>query len=295
MPASKPANATDFRGAEELRLSAASFRELSALITRTLGIKMPDSKLPMLRSRLQRRLRALGFATLEAYVAFLLESPEGEGERQAFVDAVTTNKTDFFREARHFDYLSATGLPALDPGGGQPWQLRAWCAGCSSGEEPYTLAMVLRQFGEVRGSFDFGILATDISASMLARGREAIYPHERVEPVPTELRRRYLLRSRAGGKDLVRIVPALRARVQFHPLNFMDADYPVRDQFELIFFRNVAIYFDRPTQQRVVERLCRHLKPGGYLFVGHSESLLGLGLPLRMVASAVYQKPACIL
>jgi chemotaxis protein methyltransferase CheR len=275
-----------------LALSAESLERFCSFITHELGIKMTPAKLPMLQSRLQRRLRDLGIPTLEAYQHFLFNSPDGEAERVHFIDAVTTNKTDFFREPQHFDYLTRTALPALDadPAGARPWPFRLWCAGCSSGEEPYTLAMVLSEFATQRPGFEFALLATDISQRVLEHAANAVYATERIDPVAPALRTKYLLRSRDPTRAVVRIAPELRRRVTFHRLNFMDSDYHVRDRFEVIFFRNVMIYFDKPTQESVIRKLCQHLVPGGYLFVGHSESLAGLAVPLRCVATAVYQK-----
>ncbi|MBL9204136.1 MAG: methyltransferase domain-containing protein [Opitutaceae bacterium] len=275
---------------EILRLSPRSFREFADFITGKLGIKMSENKIPMLQSRLQRRLRELGLPSIEAYKTYLFDSPQAETELAHFISAVTTNKTDFFREPHHFSYLTRTALPALDGDPGRPWRFKLWCAGCSSGEEPYTLSMVLSDYALQRPGFDYVMLATDISSRVLAIAREAVYDAERVEPLSPEQRKKYLLRSRRPNCDQVRVVPALRAKVQFHPLNFMDETYPVADTFDVIFFRNVMIYFDKPTQQAVVNRLCRNLRPGGYLFVGHSESLIGLDVPVRMVASAVYRK-----
>lgn len=275
---------------DTLRLSPASFRRFADFINQELGIKMSEEKIPMLQARLQRRIRVLGLRSIDAYQEFLFGSPQGEAELGDFIDAVTTNKTDFFREPGHFDHLTKTALPSLDPGSGSFWHAKLWCAGCSSGEEPYTLSMVLSEFGAVRGQFDFSLLATDVSTRVLAAAREAIYPEDRIDPVPEALRRKYLLRSRAPGETLVRIAPELRSRVHFHRLNFMDSDYRIGDVFDAIFFRNVMIYFAKPTQEAVINRLCRHLRPGGYLYIGHSESLLGLEVPLSMVGSAIYRK-----
>jgi chemotaxis protein methyltransferase CheR len=276
----------------QLALSSESLNRFCAFITRELGIKMSPAKLPMLQSRLQRRLRELGIATLEAYQHYLFNSAGGEAERVHFIDAVTTNKTDFFREPQHFEFLTRTALPGLDADANamQPWSFRLWCAGCSSGEEPYTLSMVLSEFARERPGFDFSILATDISQRVLEHAARGIYPAERIEPVAMPLRAKYLLRSKDRTRDEVRIVPELRRRIAFHRLNFMDADYGVREQFEVIFFRNVMIYFDKPTQEAVINKLCRNLVPGGYLFVGHSESLAGLDIPVRCVTTAVYRK-----
>lgn len=269
-------------------LTPERFQRFAEFITRELGIKMSEQKIPMLQSRLHRRLRALGMGTVEEYQKYLFDSGEAEAELADFIDAVTTNKTDFLREPQHFDYLVRTVLPPPSPEVRSSF--RVWCAGCSTGEEPYTIAMYLSEYAAQCGSFDFSILATDISTQVLRAAREAVYDEKRIEPVPLEWRRKYLLRSRDPAKPLVRIVPALRERVRFARLNFMDADYGVREMFDAVFFRNVMIYFSRPTQEAVVRKLARQLQPGGHLFTGHSESLLGLDVPVRMVASAVYRK-----
>lgn len=274
-----------------LELSAPHFRRFAEFITRELGIRMGEGKIPMLKSRLMRRLRALGLHTLEEYQDVLFDPVAGAAELADFIDAVTTNKTDFFREPHHFDYLTSTALPALDPGAEAPFRCQVWCAGCSSGEETYTLAMVLGEFAVTRPGFDFRILGTDISTRVLRHAQGAIYAEERITPVAPMLRKKYLLRSRDPQRRIVRIAPVLRARARFQRLNFMAEDYAVRETFDAIFFRNVMIYFDKATQQTVIEKLCRNLRPGGFLFVGHSESLVGLDLPLKLVASAVYRRP----
>ncbi len=300
---------------EILAVSPAMFRRVADFITREIGIKMTSAKLPLLQSRLQRRVRDLGCGTLEDYLELVVTDRAGEGERQQFVDAVTTNKTDFLREPQHFDFLTQKALPSLDPGGtavrsrglggagiaSEPvrgsapavvptWRVNLWSAGCSTGQEIYTLAMVLSEFGAQRGAFDFSLLGTDISSRVLQQAQTAIYDEELVEPVPIAWRQKYLLRSRHPGRAEVRIVPELRRRARFQPLNFMDASYPVGEIFDVIFFRNVMIYFDKPTQQAVVARMCERLRPGGYLFIGHSESLAGLKLPLQTLGPAIYRR-----
>lgn len=275
----------------DAELTPQSFRRFADFITSELGIKMSEHKIPMLQGRLHRRLRALGLGSLEAYQKLLFDSADSGHELANFIDAVTTNKTDFMREPSHFDYLVDKALPALDPDPAQTRQVKLWCAGCSTGEEPYTLAMFLSEYVEQRRNAEFSLFATDISTKVLHYARDAVYDERRIEPVPEAWQKKYLLRSRDPAKQTVRIVPALRERVRFARLNFMDSDYGVREVFDAVFFRNVMIYFDRPTQEAVVGRLCRNLRPGGYLFTGHSESLMGLDVPLRMVASAVYRKP----
>ena len=272
-------------------LSRADFERFAGLITQRLGIRMVEAKRTMLQGRLARRIRQLRLSGFEEYRHYLFHSPQGEEEFVHFADAVTTNKTDFFREPQHFDYLVKEALPALDGSlHSRLWVAKVWSAGCSSGEEAWTLAMVLSEYGKARPGFEFSILATDVSTRVLARAREATYPREAAEALPPALRQRYFLSSRDASLKLVRVAPELRAKVTFEHLNFMDRAYGVKTVFEAIFFRNVMIYFDKPTQEAVVNRLCQHLRPGGYLFVGHSESLAGLAVPLRPAAVAVYRK-----
>lgn len=269
-------------------LSKHSFDRFSEFITGELGIKMPPEKLPMLQSRLQRRLRMLKFDTLDQYQDYLFDLPGTADEWTEFINLVTTNKTDFFREPVHFDILARSALPALAARAPQQWHLKLWCAGCSSGEEPYTLAMVLEDYLAQHPGFDFSILATDISTRVLDHARNAIYDEARVEPVPVEMRRQYLMRSLDRRDPRVRIVPELREKVRFGRLNFMSKDYGLHDMYDVIFFRNVMIYFSKTTQLEVLQRMCQKLKRGGYLFVGHSESLVGLDLPLKTIASSAF-------
>ncbi|MBZ0156487.1 MAG: protein-glutamate O-methyltransferase [Alphaproteobacteria bacterium] len=275
-------------------ISDKEFHRLSEFIHTECGIKMPSVKKVMLEARLQKRLRALGMSTFSEYCDFLF-SPRGiDIELVHMIDVVTTNKTDFFREPAHFTYLTGTVLPALIRlhGAGVRKPLSVWSAGCSTGEEPYTLSMVLSEFArrEVSG-FSFFILATDISTRVLEAAQRGIYSEDRIQPIPQELRKRYLLRSRDRSRDLVRIVPELRERVLFRRLNFMEGDFGMRELVDIVFCRNVLIYFDKETQEAVLNRFCRHLVPGGYLFLGHSETLNGLDVPLVQTSPTIYRKP----
>jgi chemotaxis protein methyltransferase CheR len=281
----------DDQDRDPLHLSAESFSLFAQFITRELGIKMSPEKVTMLKGRLMRRLRVLQIDSLEEYQDYLFASPHAEQERIHFIDAVTTNKTDFFREPQHFDYLRNTVLPAFRSEHGVSRRFTIWCAGCSSGEEPYTQAMVLGSYARQQAGFDYMILATDISTRMLDQAKAAIYPEEIIEPIPAEMRRAFLMRSRDPQERKIRISAELRGKISFHRLNFMDSDYGVRNMFDVIFFRNVMIYFDKATQEAVVNKLCRNLRPGGYLFVGHSESLTGLNIPVVSLSSSIFRKP----
>ena len=268
------------------------FSRLSEFIYSECGIKMPPTKKVMLESRLKKRLRMLGIKSFRDYCDYLL-SPAGiENELIHMIDVVTTNKTDFFREPAHFDYLVRHALPELLETGetGTRRPVMVWSAGCSTGEEPYTLGMVLNEFSESVYGCRYMILATDISTKVLDVAKSGIYTEDRIGPVPPALKKKYLLRSKDRKKGLVRIIPELRERVKFRRLNFMDGDFGMREPVDVIFCRNVIIYFDRKTQESLIKRFCKHLRPGGYLFMGHSETLNSMDLPLFQVAPTVYRK-----
>ena len=266
------------------------FARFGEFIQGQCGIKMPLAKKTMLQGRLQKRLRFLGLDSFSVYADYVFSAQGREEELYQMIDAVTTNKTDFFRESKHFDYLRDVVLPSMKSEmKNNSWkQLKGWSAGCSTGEEPYTLAMVLSKFAENNPSFHFSILATDISTKVLERAKTAIYGEEKIEPIPMEFRKKYLLRSTT--KPIMRIVPELRSSMQFMRLNFMDTDYRLRDMMDIVFCRNVIIYFDRQTQENILGRICRYLVPGGYLFMGHSETLNSMNLPLKQISSSIYRK-----
>jgi chemotaxis protein methyltransferase CheR len=275
---------------EPVELTAASFARFANFITAELGIKMPQTKFEMVRGRLSRRVRELKMASLEQYADYFFAYANGD-EREHLINAITTNKTDFFREKEHFDFLCKVVLPAV----GHDRLLtnerfKVWSAGSSSGEEAYTLAMLLAEHSSRQVGFDFAILGTDVSTKVLTVASRGIYQEAQVAPVPPEFRQRYLLRSQSRLKNVVRIVPELRKKVAFHQLNFMDDDYRIKDIFDAVFFRNVMIYYDRATQEAVINKICRNLTPGGYLFVGHSESIAGLDVPVKCVKTSVYRK-----
>jgi chemotaxis protein methyltransferase CheR len=270
----------------------ATFSRLASFIHTELGIKMTDAKRPMLQGRLQKRLRHLGLGSYEEYVKYVF-SPEGmEVELYHLINAVTTNKTDFFREPRHYEVLVRQVLPHLveQHFAGLKRKLKVWSAACSTGEEPYTLAMVLSEFEQRCPGFQFSVLATDISTRVLETAMAGIYDEEKIEPVPALLRKKYLLRGKDGRQGLVRIVPTLRSLVRFQRLNLMEEQYGIQEAMDVIFCRNVIIYFDRPTQEKVLNTMVRYLRPGGYLFMGHSETLNGFKIPLEPVALTVYRK-----
>jgi len=272
-------------------LSHADFERLRNLVYEESGINLNHEKKTMMEIRLKRRIQSLKLAGFGEYCEHVF-SPEGRrGELVPLIDALTTNKTDFFRESGHFDYLTAKALPELAARLGTARKSLIWSAGCSTGEEPYTLAMVLTEYAQRAAGFRFSVLATDICTEVLAKAALGIFKAEAAAPVPPALRRKYFMRSRDPAAEKVRMVPELRALVEFRRLNFMDADFGLPEPPEVIFCRNVIIYFDRVTQVRLLNKLAQHLAPGGYFFAGHSESLQGMDLPLQLVAPSVYRKP----
>ena len=273
-------------------MNEVQFRRLGEFIYQVCGIRLNDSKKVMLESRLSKRLKILGMNTYKDYCEYLF-SPKGSNEELVhMIDMVTTNKTDFFREPAHFDFLRRNALPELirTHRVGTGSKLKVWSAGCSTGEEPYTLSMVLSDYAEIHRGFEYLILATDISSRVLEVAKAGIYREEQVVPVPPVFRERYLLRGKARQMGKVRIVPELRERIRFRRLNFMEGDFGMREPLDIVFCRNVIIYFDRPTQERLINRINSHMIPGGYLFMGHSETLNGMKVPLVSVAPTVYRK-----
>jgi chemotaxis protein methyltransferase CheR len=252
------------------------FQELANVVETQIGIKLPASKQIMVEGRLRKRVRALGLANLDDYAGFVFDRGGLKNEFIHIVDCVTTNKTDFFRERDHFTILSNDLLPQLlsDWPRGAPRRLKCWSAAASSGAEAYSLAMMLAQWAEDH-QFQYSVLGTDICTTVLDQARRAIYPSDMLAPVPADMRRRFVMQAKDPARQEMRIVPELRKRVKFERLNLMERDYPVDRGMDVIFCRNILIYFAKETQEGVVRKLSHHLKPGGYLFLGHSESMAG--------------------
>ncbi len=271
-------------------ISAHDYSRLRKLVYEEAGIALGSERKTMLEVRIKRRLKQLAIASYGDYCDYLFSQHGMKEELVHLIDVVTTNKTDFFREPRHFDFLIEKALPALAASMASRRPVVVWSAGCSTGEEPYTLAMVLSEYGLGHAGFSFRILATDVSTAVLEKAQMGIYSSEAIRPIPAALKVKYFMRSRDRSSDRVRVVPELRRLVQFRRVNFMDPDYKLTEKADAIFCRNVIIYFDRPTQQRILKKLISHLEPGGYLFVGHAETLHELELPLTPVAPALYRK-----
>ena len=270
-------------------LSNADMSRLCELIYAESGIKLTPDKRIMLEMRLKRRLQELEIDSYGEYCDFLFTGHHQDQEIVHLIDVVTTNKTDFFREGGHFEVLAKTVLPEYRTSSAAGREFRVWSAGCSTGEEPYTLAMVLQQFSESNQGFRFKVLATDISNTVLAKAEKGVFTSEVVRPVPADLRRKYFMRSRDPNSHLVRVIPELRTAIEFRRLNLME-EFGLTELMDAIFCRNVIIYFDRPTQERLLNRMSRQLVPGGYMFMGHSEALHNMDIPLTAVAPALYRK-----
>lgn len=266
-------------------LHPSDFKQISQIVYRHSGIRLTSGKEELVRSRLIKRLRVLGLNSFGSYLRFIKEDRTAQ-ELHTMIDALTTNKTSFFRENQHFEYMRARILPEIKRRGSK---LRLWSAGCSSGEEPYSIAMLLLQEWPQFNQVDAPILATDISERILAKARAGEYEKESLKDVPPAclLKHFNLVRSHSGR--IYSVHENIKRMVRFAPLNLMDA-WPMKGPFDVIFCRNVMIYFDCPTQGRLVQRFYDLLVPGGYLLVGHSESLVANSCGFKYVQPATYVK-----
>ena len=265
------------------------FKLLAELARERTGIVLNDSKRDMVYARLARRLRSLDLSTFADYRT-LIRSDDGAAELANMINAITTNLTKFFREAHHFEHLKAQVFEPAVAGSeiGNGRKLRLWSAGCSSGEEAYSIAMTMAQTIAYFERWDARILATDLDTNMLNEGASAVYSAERLENVPEDLRRRFISPVRDGGED-GQIGEALRRLVTFKHLNLL-GPWPLRQPYDAIFCRNVVIYFDGETKIRLVRRLVQQLKIGGFLYLGHSESLMAPSDAIRLVGRTTYER-----
>lgn len=271
------------------KISDKEFKILSEFIYTNYGIKMPPAKRILLQSRLHKRLRTLNMKSFAEYIDFVF-SPEGKRtEITEMMNVVSTNKTDFFREPIHFDYLKNTILPTFTEGRFSR-NMKIWSAGCSSGEEVYTICMTMEDYRRTTKDISYRILGTDISTDVLNKAKEGVYNISRIVDIPMETRKKYFLMSKDKSSTLVKVIPEFKSKVSFSRLNFMEKYYNVDGNFDLIFCRNVLIYFDRTAQEKVINRLCHKLNKGGFLFLGHSESVIGLDVPLKQLRPTIFQK-----
>lgn len=270
-------------------LNDSDYLKLSSFIRKNFGINLTEAKRTLLESRLQKRLRLSGIKSFKEYIKNVCEGHH-HAELINMVNVVTTNKTDFFREKSHYDYLLSRILPE-HAATNTKTELNIWSAASSTGEEAYTTAIVLEEFNRLTNNYlKYSVDASDISTEVLGKGIQAVYTENDITIIPNEMKQRYFLRSKEAGNDKVRVVKKLREKVKFFRFNLMSNAYPSREKYDIIFCRNVLIYFDRATQEQVILKLCESLKTGGYLFLGHSESIIGLNVPLKQVIHTGYKK-----
>ena len=275
---------------ERSSLTHALLSGFQKLIYQESGIWLGDHKQALLTGRLARRLRLLGLANMREYLE-LVTQPDQQQERAVMIDCITTNETHFFREPRHFAFLAESVFPHLRAQATsreRTQQIRVWSAGCSSGEEPYSLAMTLLKHFPVTEGWDLEVLATDICTRVLDKARAGIYPIEKAKEIPGELLRAYMLKGRGEQKTVMKVSPELHRIVRFARINLHADNYPIEGSFDLIFCRNVLIYFDQASKEKVIAGLVQHLSPAGLLFVGHSEHLGGISPNLKSVAPTVH-------
>ncbi len=267
-------------------LTDQEFQQFQTLIYDHVGIKLDAPKKSLLTSRLGKRLRELELSSYQAYFD-RVSSKGGEEELIRLVDLVSTNKTDFFREPVHFDFLCEQVLPQLE----STRTIRIWSSASSSGEEPYTIAMTLFDALPDLTSWDVKVLASDISTRVLAKAASGIYEEERVSQLPKDIIRRHFLRGKGEQAGKLKVRKQLSEMIAFRRINLMAPAFPIRTPLDVIFCRNVMIYFDRPTQATLMGKFYRYLRPGGYLFIGHSESLQWIEHQFDYVKPTIYQKP----
>lgn len=276
---------------QELTLTDKDFRLISQLVYDHCGINLHEGKKELIRARLAKKLRAGKFTSFPEYMEHVQEDKSGR-EFSDFIDMLSTNLTSFFRENQHFEYVKNVLLPKLiekkQKSGNN--RVRVWSAGCSSGEEPYSIAITLLENLPASGRWDARILATDISTRILEKAKAGVYAAERVQPVPLQEKRKYLVSKKQDRQTIFEVRQSLREMITFRYLNLMD-DWPIKGPLDFIFCRNVMIYFDKPTQASLVNRYWDLLGSGGVLFTGHSESLTGIEHKFKYIQPTIYMKP----
>lgn len=276
----------------EYRINDTEFELLRSLIKNLTGINLSNQKKMLVVSRLSKRLRTLGLASFTAYYKYVTEDINGRGEIDHLINRMTTNKTDFYRESHHFDFLQRIALPEVYEEGGKHGNLkvRVWSAGCSSGEEPYTIAITLQEFFKLKPGWDVKILATDLDTEMLDKCRAGIYEDHIVSPIPIEYLRAYFKKGVGENEGLFMVKDVLKDLAVFRRHNMVYDSLPAKSPFDIIFCRNVIIYFDEETKMRVINQFYNALKEGGYLFLGHSESPVGSEDKFKLLGNSLYRK-----
>lgn len=277
-----PAGASTVTIDREFLMTDKDFQFISELAYSYTGIVLGDHKQDMVYGRLARRMRELNLSNFSDYCAIIKNDKDPEISR--FINAITTNLTSFFRESHHFDYLANTLLPSLHAS--KASSIRAWSAGCSSGEEPYSISLTLNEYVPIK-NWDIKILATDLDSNVLQKASQGIYDIERIESLSKAVKKKWFLHDR-NHPDIVKVASALQSLVRFKRLNLLES-WPMKGKFDFIFCRNVMIYFDEPTQEKLLNRYADHLKPGGHLFIGHSENMHSVGKRFDSLGNTIYR------
>ncbi|KKO18699.1 MAG: protein-glutamate O-methyltransferase [Candidatus Brocadia sp.] len=276
----------------DIDINDKEFGLFQRLIYNKSGINLTPAKKELLKSRLIKRLRERSLTSFKEYYQYVTEEDTTGEELVSMLDCISTNLTEFFRESAHFDFLSENVLPVLleNKRKNREKKIRIWCAGCSTGEEPYSISMILSERIEQLSKWDIKILATDLSTRVLKKATQGIYAKERLRDIPLQMLNTYFKKESHNLKDCYQINDFLKGLIAFRRLNLTDEIFPFKGQFDFIFCRNVMIYFDKQTQSELVSKFYKHLAPEGYLFIGHSESLAGTETRFRYVRPTVYQK-----
>lgn len=271
------------------QLSGEQFARFRELVYQQAGIALRPEKQQLVCSRLARRLRALDLASFDDYYALIAREGSHGSELEQLLNAITTNKTSFFREAHHFDELkNRVVAPKLSARTSSPVHIRVWSAGCSTGEEPYSILSTVLDAIPTNASADVRVLASDLDSSVLSVGERGVYPVEKLEELPESCKKRWFIRGTGAKAAFIRARRELREKVAFRRINFVDGAWPIHTRFDAIFCRNALIYFDAPTQRKIVDRLVAYLHPGGHLFLGHSESMAGVRPDLQSLGRTSY-------
>jgi len=271
----------------EFQFTDRDFQYLRELVSRETGIVVTEAKRQMVYSRLSRRLRALNLKDFRDYCRLLEE--DGDGELHAFINAITTNLTAFFREPHHFAHLQKVVIPELLKRNAASRRIRIWSAGCSTGEEPYSIAMAMAEVLPLDSGWDWRILATDIDTDVLAKAERGVYPHERVANISQPRLKKWFLRGGGANQGMARVVPDLRGKINFRRLNLME-EWPVKGPIDVLFCRNVVIYFNKETQRRIFDKYADCMAAHSCLFIGHSESLFKVTNRFELMGQTIYRK-----
>ena len=271
----------------EFHFTDRDFEKIRETVKQHTGISLSDAKRNMVYGRLSRRLRQLNITKFQDYLDLI--SDESHDELGHFINAITTNLTSFFREEHHFEYLKKTIIPKLIQDNARTRKIRIWSAGCSTGEEPYSIAIALKEALSNESGWDVRILATDLDTNVVAHAKNGVYRQERIEGISDSRRRRWFRKGRGEQSESVRVASELQDMITFKNLNLM-GDWPMKGPFDVIFCRNVVIYFDKDTQRWLFDRYADMLRPDGHIFLGHSESLFKVSTRFKLIGNTMYQR-----